>query len=347
MHVLLLHRLVRDVIDLAPALVGADEIGLDRDRPRALRRDDVHHVVLHHVAQVRGHRARAGIDLRHLVRGAVLEVRIRLPRLAEERRLRDHVLIGVEHDELRPRLLRLEIPRHLARALVRTGRAPVGDGRHAHHEHAAVGDRLQLVGERHRLRPGLPRVEHAVARLAQPFDLFVLELDARRHDELVVLERALAHAHALRRWLDRARRLVNDPHAVAAQAGVAERHAVDRAHAAQHEVAERAGDELLVGLEEDDLDRRITEPHVLRRGGAPPAAADHDDTLARLRREVALRRRRAPAERADGDANSCGPEKLSACDAHTFPPVRGWMASAAGGRRPVGAEYGTVSVIVA
>ena len=42
----LLHRLVGDVVHLAPALVGADQVRLHRDGARALRRDQVDHVVL-------------------------------------------------------------------------------------------------------------------------------------------------------------------------------------------------------------------------------------------------------------------------------------------------------------
>src|SRR5204862_7682135 len=134
---------------------------------------------------------------------------------------------------------------------------------------------LELAGERHRLRAGLPRVEHAVACFAQALDLLVLELDPGRHDELVVLERAFPDPHAVRGGLDGAGQLVNDAHPMPAQPRVVERDGVERAYAAQHEVAEGTRYERLVRLEEDDLDRWIAEPHVLRRGRAAPAAADH------------------------------------------------------------------------
>ena len=125
MNVLRLHRLVAHVVDLAPALVDADEVGLHGDGGRALRRNHVRDVVAHLVAELGRQLARGGIDLHHFVRRAVLEVRIRLPRSAEQRRLADDVLVGVEHDELRARLARLEIPGHLARALVRSRRAAI------------------------------------------------------------------------------------------------------------------------------------------------------------------------------------------------------------------------------
>src|SRR2546428_2464114 len=44
--VLVLHRLVGEVVDLAPALVRTDQIRRDGDGPRALRRNQVEHVVL-------------------------------------------------------------------------------------------------------------------------------------------------------------------------------------------------------------------------------------------------------------------------------------------------------------
>src|SRR5262249_57277632 len=57
--ILVLHGLVRQVIDLAPALVGADQVAPHRDRARALRRDQVQNVVLHLVAELGRHLAGA------------------------------------------------------------------------------------------------------------------------------------------------------------------------------------------------------------------------------------------------------------------------------------------------
>src|SRR5438046_9748969 len=91
------------------------------------------------------------------------------------------------------------------------GRAAVGDGRHRQHEDAAVRHRRELPGELDRLGTGLPRVEHAVLGRGEPVDLFPLELDARRDDEPVVLEVALADPDAPEGRPDRARRFVADP----------------------------------------------------------------------------------------------------------------------------------------
>src|SRR5206468_2273637 len=82
-------------VDLAPALVRADQVGLDGDRPGPLGRDQVDDVVLHPVAELRRHLARGGIDLDDLVRRPVLEVRVVLPRRAEEPGLGDDVRVRV------------------------------------------------------------------------------------------------------------------------------------------------------------------------------------------------------------------------------------------------------------
>src|SRR2546422_4509195 len=145
--VLVLHRLVGEVVDLAPALVRTDQIRRDGDGPRALRRNQVEHVVLHLVAELRRHLARARVDLHDLVRTTVLDVRIARPGGTEQRRLRDEVRIGVEHDELRLRPVVLEIPGDLARTLVRTGRTAIRGRWNRQDEHPTVGHRLQRSGQ--------------------------------------------------------------------------------------------------------------------------------------------------------------------------------------------------------
>jgi hypothetical protein len=49
---------------------------------------------------------------------------------------------------------------------------------------------------------------------------------------------------------------VEDAHALVAEPAVAAPEALDGAHTAEHEVAERTRGELLIRLEQDDLDRR-------------------------------------------------------------------------------------------
>src|SRR2546426_12714180 len=96
-----------------------------------------------------------------------------------------------------------------------------------------------------------PRVQHALAGGGQALDLLGLEVDAGRDDEPLVAEEPAVQAHAPRVGLDGRRRLVEDLHAVLlAQPVVAEGEAADRAHATEHEIAERARDELPIGLDE-------------------------------------------------------------------------------------------------
>ena len=219
----------------------------------------------------------------------------------------------------------LEVPGHHRGALVGAGRAPVGRERDAQHEHAAVGHRGQLLGELHGLRPRLPRVQDLVLVLGEPLDLLPLEVHPGRDDEAVVLEVPLAEAHPLLIGLDGGGRLVDDPHPVLAQAVVAHRERVDRAHAGQDQVAERAGDELPVGLDQDHLDVRVEQAHVLGRRRPAPAAADHDDARALLGGEVALDRGGASGEAGAGqhaESEAGGPQECPSRDhAHRVPSL--------------------------
>src|SRR5437899_2735080 len=260
---LVLHRLVGEVVDLAPALVRTDQIRRDGDGPRALRRNQVEHVVLHLVAELRRHLARARVDLHDLVRATVLDVRIARPGGTEQRRLRDDVRVGVEHDELRLRPVVLEIPGDLARTLVRTGRTAIRGRWNRQDEHPTVGHRLELSGQPDGLWSGLPGMQHAVLGRCEALDLLPLEFGARRHDEPAVREITVAHPDPTGLGLDGGRHLVQDPDAVVAQTAVAEGDALDRAHTAQHEVTEGARHEFFVRLEQDDFDRGIGQTHVL------------------------------------------------------------------------------------
>src|SRR5207302_7654962 len=168
-------------------------------------------------------------------------------------------------------------------------------------EDAAVGHGLELPRELDGLAARLPRVEHAVLCLREAVDLLPLELDAGRDDEPIVLEIALAHPDTPRVGLDRAGRRVVDLDVVAPETAIPEGEAVDRADAGEDEVAERARHELLVRLEQDDFDRGVGQPHVLRGRRAAPAAADHDDAAACLGREVALDRRSASRDARRGE----------------------------------------------
>src|SRR5262249_1663177 len=145
----------------------------------------------------------------------IVEIRIRLPRLAEERGLRDDVLVAVEHDDLRARLVGLEVPGDLAGALVGPGRAAKGDGRAGGHEDGAAGYGRDLPRQLRGLGARLPRVEHRALVLGEPLDLIPLEVHARGHDEPVVLEVAVADADAFGFRLDGGGAVANDLDAAA------------------------------------------------------------------------------------------------------------------------------------
>ena len=68
---------------------------------------------------------------------------------------------------------RLEIPRYLACALVRSRRTTIRRARYRDREYAAVAHRLDLAAERERLRTGLPRMQERRSR-----DIRVESVDA-------------------------------------------------------------------------------------------------------------------------------------------------------------------------
>ena len=134
--------------------------------------------------------------------------------------------------------------RDLAGALVRPGRAAVRRRRHGEHVDAAVGHRLELAAQLHRLRPGLPRVHDALLA-GVALDLVEQEVDPRREHQAIVGERAAAaECDDLLDAVDGDRFAVQHVHAVLAQPLVAERDVAHRAVAAEHQVRDRAGDEL-------------------------------------------------------------------------------------------------------
>src|SRR3990172_3656666 len=168
-----------------------------------------------------------------------------------------------------------------------------------------------------RLRPRLPGVEHRVPGGREPLDLLPLEVDAGRDDEAVVAEVALADADAPRVGLDSRRGLVDDLDAAGPESSVGKRQALDGPLPAQHEIAERAGDELAVGLDQHHFDGRVGDPDVPGRGGTAPTAADHYHPASALGRDVARHGPGAARESKSGaqaqpDTHTGGAEEISA-----------------------------------
>src|SRR5262245_40189968 len=77
---------------------------------------------------------------------------------------------------------------------------------------------------------------------------------------------------------------MDDVHAVPlTQTIISMRHSCHVAQAGDHSVAERAGNELAVRLDQRHLNRRVSAPDVLRAGRTAEAATDDYDPSLRLR----------------------------------------------------------------
>ena len=103
--------------------------------------------------------------------------------------LRLEGILRVEDQDLRPRLVLLEIVRDHRRALVGGRRAAERIRRNDNHENAAVLHAFQLPTQQLALRPGVPGMRHDLGRrLVVALDCAELEGDARSKHEPVVGE---------------------------------------------------------------------------------------------------------------------------------------------------------------
>ncbi len=271
----LLHRLVGDVVDLAPALVAADQVGLHRDGARALGRDQVEHVVLDRGRTRSAPRARPDpprprgrrrgsrcSDTPSTPRGRARSSR----RCSGWRRARS-AWPGACC------VLRYQATSRCARRARAGSGRPTGGMRQ--HEHAAVGHGCELAGRAARsAAPPSTRGAPCPGSRASPSTCSHWKSTPGETMRRSYCEIALADAHALVSGSMAVAVSWMHHHAVLAQAVVAEREALDGADARQDEVAEGTGDELAIGLEQHHLDAGIGQAHVLRRGGPAPAAAD-------------------------------------------------------------------------
>ena len=220
-----------------------------------------------------------------------------VPGLHEEALLRRDVLVGIEDQHLAARLGLLEVPRHLARPLVR---ARAGICR------ARAGSR-----SRRRRRRAWPRAGGATPPFAgRP---------STRAGPSTALPRCRVPAPRCRACPRRARgsgdRRAGPPGCRCARSRatgstpcavskitlmprlrkrvVAHREVGERLAAAEHEIGQRAGDEGGIRLHQRDVERAVApQVEVLGRGGAAVAAA-HDDHARTVARGQAARSRRA------------------------------------------------------
>src|SRR5262249_29949011 len=115
---------------------------------------------------------------------------------------------------------------------------------------------------------------------------------------------------------------------------------IDGPESAQHEVAERTGHKLPIGLQEDDLDGGIGHAHVARRRRSTPPAPDHHHAAAALRSDVPLDGAGAGGETArEAEAHGGGAKEAPARHRYTLAVprrhrcTRGHHAAASSGTR--------------
>ena len=136
-------------IDGAPAaLVG--HARRHRDATGLLGRDDIGHISLVPVEFGHNHHVLHG-DFRGLAAGAqrhpFKDARIKLLPGHLKQLLLGESVLGVEHDELRLRLMGLEIMGDQAGALIGAGRAAIGIGGNGHDDHAPIPHGLKLAAQ--------------------------------------------------------------------------------------------------------------------------------------------------------------------------------------------------------
>ena len=119
------------------------------------------------------------------------------------------------------------------------------------------------------------------------------QIDAgRQHQPVIAERRAVGEPDGPRRRIDGRCRLRHHGHAAGGDLVVAELLLLDRAQSGDHVVAERAGGEGPVRLDQRDLQFRIDLFQRARTTRAAKAAADHDDARRGLREGGQRKRQR-------------------------------------------------------
>ena len=247
---------------------------------------------------------RRRIDRRHLAAGRQADpldqARIELaPGRLEQPLLGEHVL-GVEDDELRARLPRLEVMGDEARPLVRPRRAAERIGRRRDDDRAAVGHGFELTPQQRGLRARLPGMRHGLdCALRVAGQRAEAEVDARRQDEPVVIEGRRRRRASPGVLADRPPSRPGGRRRVPSfrKRVVAELLRLEVAQAGDHGVAQGAGGKSRARL--DERDRQARPPQLAGAARPAEASADHDDARRGLReRRPRERRTAAPQARA-------------------------------------------------
>ena len=263
-----------DRVDRAPAGM-VDRARDGRDAAGLLRRDDVCDLRIV-VAEIGDERVGRGLD-----RDDPAALRQRypldhpgiqfLPGILEQALLRKGVL-GVENEHLGARLLRFQVMGDQAGAFIRRGRTSRGGRGHRKRNQAAVVHGLELPAQQQGLLARLPGMGHfrsgclvIAGQRVEP------QVDAGREHQAVVAERrAVGETDHPRLRIDLDGRLRNDGHAIGGDPVIAELLRFDVAQARDHLVAERAGGEGPVRLDQRHLQFAVDLVASARAQAAPP-----------------------------------------------------------------------------
>ena len=200
-----------------------------------------------------------------------------LPGSLEETLLGEAVL-GVEHDQLRARLLSLEVIGDQARPLVGTGRAAKRVGRRRDHYGSAICHCLELTTQQKGLLAGFPGMWHGRGRrLVVTGHRAPAKVDPRRQHQSVIAERRTAiqrNQPSLR--VDRLRPILYYGHAFGADRVITEALNGDISEARDNRVAERASRVDRVFLDEGHYEPGLGAVQLAGAGGPGKATAKND-----------------------------------------------------------------------
>jgi hypothetical protein len=201
--------------------------------------------------------------------------------------------LGVEQDDLRFRLLRLQIMGDHADPLVGAGRAAERVGRRGKHHKAAIVHRAELLDQHlglpARAEIGMRHHFGSFGRIA--LDGVIFQRDAGREHELVIGDAvAPLEPDLALRAVYIARRGHDEAHTQFFQAVIIMHERFEAQQAANMQVGEKAGPIDRLRFDERDLKLRRAFLDIMRHRRAARAAADNDHPA------LALRESRAGAE---------------------------------------------------
>ena len=309
-------------VDVHPAGVDQFQAGIAGDVAGALRRDDVEHIGLECV-ELKDGRVAGDIDVAHFAVRPVFQMILVqvVPGFDEQSLFRLHVFVGIQDDDFRFWLVRFEVIRDQTGAFVGAGRATVRRFRNAQGKDTAIGHGFQLAAQSHCLRAGFPGMGDFFLRggIVQAGDLFVHEVDARREDHPVVTDAAaVGKAQRAGAGIERDDLALDDADApVVFQIVIADGNVCHGLAAVQHQIGNRAGNEVRLALDQRHLHPALApQAQVFGRRGTTVAATDHDHMAAGL---VAAA---AAVKSGQGTGAGAGLEEIASLNMqHVFPLI--------------------------